>query len=217
MSCRMALTSNINPHTAGATNTLTYFQSTVMKIAKSYREQISNMTVDFSVDNVLVCTWTNSIWIYDYTKTLRVQTKCCLTRFTLSSLMKILLDTRRLGLTHIQLRSRSAEPGTEWAGVRTFRNCPRFSEHWNVFKQMIQTQLSKFARMWSWLGAHTFRWLFPCLRNLHKFKVRAHQNYPRWRKTFVLGIYPDPVMTGLPLTNRIMFRLYENVGKNPTV
>ena len=25
--------------------------------------------------NVLVCTWTNSIWIYDYTKTLRVQTK----------------------------------------------------------------------------------------------------------------------------------------------
>ena len=46
--------------------------------------------------------------------------------------------------------------------------------------KLIQTQLSKFARMWSWLGAHTFRWLL--FVKPTQFKVLAHQNYPRWRE-----------------------------------
>ena len=94
---------------------------------------------------------------------------CCLTCYTHCDNNPP--DTRRRTLAHVTHIHYSAQitilavPGSEWAGVRTFGNCPRFSEYWIGFKQMIQTQLSKFVRMWSWLGAHTFRWL--CLWNPH--------------------------------------------------
>ena len=116
-------------------------------------------------------------------------------------------DTRRQDLTWVWLIfSSDHDPAQNGRG----------SEHSGIVhaslntEALIQTQLSKFVRMWSWLGAEKTHlpMTLPLFVKPRQFKVLAHQNYPRWRKTFVPGIFLIPWWpVSLSLTNRIMFRL----------
>ena len=99
----------------------------------------------------------------------------------------ILLTTP--GATVWLIFSSDHDPSCAWHKMGGGQNIRELSTLlWTL--KLIQTQLSKFARMWSWLEAHTFLWLLFVKPSL---PIKITQDDVNIRS----GYFPNPVMTGL--------------------